>query len=153
MSFFDNPARINQKSQPRAISFENPTGEVGGGGKTFDGRKGNPNKRVVPGEKLVLADIKGPGQIHHIWMTFMQMPPEEMRAVWMEVFYDGMKEPSISVPCMDFFGLPHGRPTHYESAMTTVQQGRGYNAYFPMPFKKNVRIEFTNGSRQALSFY
>ena len=40
----------------------------------------------------------------------MLAPPERMRAVWVEVFYDGLKEPSISVPFVDFFGLPHGRP-------------------------------------------
>ena len=33
-----------------------------------------------------------------------------MRALFLEVFYDGADEPSVSVPCLDFFGLPHGRP-------------------------------------------
>jgi hypothetical protein len=47
----------------------------------------------------VLADIDGPGVIRRIWMTFMAAPPQQMRAIWLEVFYDGASEPSVSVPC------------------------------------------------------
>ncbi len=36
-----------------------------------------------------------------------------MRSVVLEVFYDGLEEPSVSLPCLDFFGLPHGRPAPY----------------------------------------
>src|SRR5579864_9068262 len=109
MSPFDSPARIDTGLDSRSISFENPTGERGAGGKAGKGRKSAPSKMIAVGEKIVLADIQGPGRIRHIWMTFPPARPEEMRAVWMEVFYDGRAEPSISVPCLDFFGLPHGR--------------------------------------------
>ena len=112
MNEFDHPARIDPNITSRSISFENPTGARGAGGTAYDGRKGAPNKRVQPGEKVVLASIDGPAQVRHIWMTFRPMPPEEMRAVWLEAYYDGSDEPSISVPCVDFFGLPHGRPVH-----------------------------------------
>jgi hypothetical protein len=76
-----------------------------------------------------------------------------MRGLWFEVFYDGATEPSISVPCLDFFGLPLGRPVPYHSAMASAQEGRGFNAYFPMPFRKNFRMVLTNGSSRSLSFY
>ena len=59
-----------------------------------------------------------------------------MRALWMEVFYDGAAEPSVSVPCLDFFGMPHGRPVRYASALTSAQEGRGFNSYLPMPFAR-----------------
>ena len=36
-----------------------------------------------------------------------------------------MTEPSVSVPFVDFFGLPHGRPVAYHSALHAVQEGRG----------------------------
>ena len=55
-------------------------------------------------------------------------------ALFLEVFYDGADEPSVSVPCLDFFGLPHGRPVAYDSALTSAQEGRGFNSYLPMPF-------------------
>ena len=31
----------------------------------------------------------------------------------------------------------------FASALTSAQEGRGFNAYFPMPFAKQVRIEQT----------
>ena len=66
--------------------------------------------RMRAGESVVLADIDGPGTIRHIWMTIPPAPPEVMRSLWIEVFYDGLEEPSVSVPFVDFFGLP-ARPS------------------------------------------
>jgi hypothetical protein len=76
-----------------------------------------------------------------------------MRALWMEVFYDDAKAPSVSVPCLDFFGLPHGRPAAYASALTAAQEGRGFNAWLPLPFARRIRIELTNGSKRRFPFY
>ena len=73
-----------------------------------------------------------------------------MRSVVLEVFYDGLEEPSVSVPCLDFFGVPHGRPAPYFSALTSVAEGRGFNAYYPMPFRKRLRMAITNGSAAAV---
>lgn len=153
MNFFDDPARIDTGLDCRSISFENPTGARGGGGTAAGGRKGAPNRRIAPGETVVLAGIDGPGRVRHIWMTFMRAAPEHMRAVLLQVFYDGRTEPSISVPALDFFGLPHGRPVHCVTALTAVQEGRGFNAYFPMPFRKHIRIELTNAGQRAINFY
>ena len=86
-------------------------------------------------------------------MTFPPAPPEEMRAVWLEAFYDGADAPSVSVPCVDFFGVPHGRPVPYASALTAIQEGRGFNSYFPMPFRGHLRLELTNGARHAIQLY
>jgi hypothetical protein len=101
----------------------------------------------------VLADLEGPGVVRHIWMTFPPAPPSAMRAVWMEIFYDDATAPSASLPCLDFFGVPHGRPVPYASALTTMPEGRGLNAYFPMPFRERMRVELTNGSSRAIELY
>ena len=69
------------------------------------------------------------------------------------VFYDGRHEPSISVPCLDFFGLAHGRMVHCVTALTAVQEARGLNAYFPMPFAKHIRFELTNAGTRLINFY
>lgn len=149
-----DPSKIDLSLDSRAVTFENPGGARGAGGAALGGRKGLPARELRPGEKVVLADLEGPGTIRHVWMTFPPAPPEVMRALWLEVFYDGREEPSISVPCLDFFGLPLGRPVHYVSALASAQEGRGFNAYFPLPFRKRVRIECTNGSqRSRLLFY
>jgi len=153
MLLFDDPSRIDTKLDSRSISYENRHGERGRGGAAERGRKGSPRPKIAPGEKFVLADIKGPGRIRHIWMTFPPGTPEQMRAVWMEIFYDDLPAPSASLPCLDFFCLPHGRTANYYSALTAVQEGRGFNAYFPIAFQRRVRIEVTNSSQRPIDFF
>ena len=149
-----NPAVVDPSIDSRAATFENPTGARGAGGTAHGGRKGAPNRRLDAGERVVLADIEGPGIVRHIWMTFPPSRPEKMRSLYLEVFYDDATEPSVSVPCLDFFGLPHGRPVAYDSALTAAQEGRGFNSYIPMPFGRRIRIEFVNGSpRRHILYY
>lgn len=148
-----DPSRIDPTLDSRAVTFENPTGARGAGGRAAGGRKGAPSRHLPPGHTVVLADLRGPGTLRHIWMTFPPAPPAAMRAMWMEVFYDGADTPSISVPCLDFFGLPHGRPVPYFSALTAAQEGRGFNAYFPVPFRDSVRVELTNSAARPMDLY
>jgi len=152
-NLWTDPSKIDTSLDSRAATFENPTGERGAGGASREGRKGAPSKRLASNERVVLADIEGPGVLRHIWMTFPPQPPQIMRAMWMEVFYDGADEPSISVPCLDFFGLPHGRPVPYSSALSAAQEGRGFNAFFPMPFRERVRFEVTNAAPRPMDLY
>jgi hypothetical protein len=148
-----NPAYIDARLDSRAATFENPTGARGAGGTAFGGRKGAPSQRVRSGERVVLADVQGSGVVRHIWMTFMPAPPEQMRGAWIEVFYDGASEPSVSVPCLDFFGVAHGRPVPFASALTAMQEGSGFGSWIPMPFRKGVRIELTNSAPRSIVLY
>ena len=102
---------------------------------------------------MVLADLEGPGVVRHIWLTVPPARPERMRALTLEVRYEGRDEPSISTPVLDFFGLPHGRPVAYHSMLTTAQEGRGFNSYLPMPFRERIEIAFTNHSEKATTLY
>lgn len=153
MSFAWDPSRIDLSLDSRAVTFENPSGARGAGGTAHGGRKGAPMRELAPGERVVLAELEGPGTIRHVWMTFPPARPEWMRAMVLEVFYDGASDPSVSVPCLDFFGLPHGRPAHYVSALTAAQQGRGFNAYLPIPFRERIRVELTNGAARPMFLY
>lgn len=148
-----DPSVIDTTLDSRAITFENPTGGRGAGGTAHGGRKGAPNRRIRRGERVVLADIEGPGVIRHLWLTVPPAPPERLRALVLEVFYDGADEPSISVPLLDFFGLPHGRAVAYACSLVAVHEGRGFNSYVPMPFGRRVRIELHNGSERATLLY
>jgi len=140
MSSLLDPSFIDPRLDSRAISFENPTGARGAGGMAHGGRKGAPNRRLSPGERVVLADIDGPGTVRHVWLTIPPAPPEVMRAQTLEMFYDGADEPSVSVPVLDFFCLPHGRAAPVASALVGVQEGRGFNSYLPIPFSRHLRI-------------
>ena len=147
------PAWIDTSIDSRAATFENPTGARGAGGTAHGGRKGAPDRWIQPGERVVLADVAGPGIVRHVWMTVMPARPERLRAQVLEVWYDDLDEPSISVPALDFFGLSHGRPVPYASALATAQEGRGFNSYVPMPFGSRIRIEYVNASDVPVDLY
>lgn len=146
-------SRIDLSLESRSISFENPTGARGAGGRSHGGRKGSPFKEIEAGERVVLADIAGRGTIRHVWITIPPAAPERMRAVRLEVFYDGLAAPSISVPLVDFFGAPLGRPVHLVTALSAIQEGRGFNAYYPMPFERGLRFELVNETGARLLLY
>jgi hypothetical protein len=150
---FMNPSIIDTSLDSRAASFENPTGARGAGGTAANGRKGAPSQVVGAGERVVLADIGGPGVLRHLWMTVLPAPPERLRKLWIEVFYDGADDPSISVPMLDFFCLPHGRTAPFSSALVAVNEGRGFNSTIPMPFAGHLRMEFENCSDAPTVLY
>jgi hypothetical protein len=148
-----DPSRIDLSRPIRTVSFENPTGAKGAAATAHGGRKGAPLRLVAPGERVVLADLSGPGCARHFWMTFPPMPPQEMRAALLEIYYDGAAEPSLSVPCLDFFGCPLGRPIAFASQWNAAQEGRGFNSWLPMPFRGRLRVEFVNATSRRFPLY
>ena len=148
-----DPARIDLGAAIRTASFENPSGAKGAAATAAGGRKGAPMRVLAPKQRVILAELEGPGRGRHLWMTFPPLPPEEMRAVWIEIYTDGAREPQASLPCLDFFGCPHGRPVAYHSRFSAAQEGRGFNCWLPMPFRRALRIELTNGGSRPLPLY
>src|SRR5512142_1172404 len=69
-------------------------------------------KYITPGETKVLADIKGPAVIRHIWLTFSEARPNWLEAggsaapdeIVVRMYWDGAKEPAVETPLGDFFG-------------------------------------------------
>jgi Protein of unknown function (DUF2961) len=147
------PFRIDRTQAIRTVSFENPSGEKGAAATTHGGRKGAPLRMLKPGERVVLADLAGPGCVRHFWLTLPPMPPHEMRAPLLEIYYGDAREPSVSVPCLDFFGCPHGRPVAFASQWNAAQEGRGFNSWLPVPFHARMRVEFVNASPRRFPLY
>ena len=148
-----DPSRIDLTQAIRTVSFENPTGAKGAAGAAHGGRKGAPLRTLARGERVVLADLSGPGRVRHFWMTFPPMPPEQMRGLWLEIYYDDAREPSASLPCLDFFGCPLGRPAAFASQWNAAQEGRGFNSWLPMPFRRRLRIEAVNSTPRRFPLY
>lgn len=132
----------------RSISFENPTGAPGEGGKAAHprlgvGRKGAPNRCIKPGETVQLCDIEGPGVIRHIWMT-ADGRSERFRKLVIRGYWEGQEHPSIECPVGDFFGFAHSKVTGYQSAVHSLGPKAGMNIWLPMPFNRRARFTFTN---------
>jgi len=140
----------------RSISFENPTGAPGEGGKAASnlgpGRKGAPSRQIKPGETVGLCDIQGPGTIRHIWMT-TRREPDLQRSLVIRVWWDDQEHPSIECPVGDLFGTSHGKIMPYHSAVHSVGSTGGRNLWLPMPFVKRAKITFTNEGQKPIPLY
>lgn len=106
--------------------------------------------QIKPGETKVLADIKGPGCITHIWMA----QASGYRECLLKFYWDGASKPSVNVPLGDFFCLGHGMVNSFGSllfsgsshkrAENKISGGCALNCYVPMPFHKSARVELVN---------
>jgi hypothetical protein len=152
----NQPYLLDTGLTSRSISFENPTGEPGQGGKASSnlgpGRKGAPAKTLQPGETVQLCDISASGTIRHIWITTAG-EPEVQRAGVIRAYWEGQEHPSIECPLGDLFGYAHGKIMPYMSAAHSVGPTGGLNIWLPMPFTKRARMTFTNESSKAVPFF
>ena len=119
-------------------------------------RNGNGDARpIAPGGTLVLADLKGPGCINHIWNTIAANERCYSRLLVLRMYWDGETNPSVECPIGDFFVIGHGMDVPFQSLPVTVtSDGRGRNCYWPMPFRKAAKITVTNEGRKPIgAFY
>jgi Protein of unknown function (DUF2961) len=140
-----------QPVSPRWASPENPTGAPGQGGKENRGAKGHPFDTLRAGQSLTLADVQGSGVIRRIWVTIGDRSPQMLRALRLEMFWDGAAVPAVAVPLGDFFGPGLGQTASFENALFSSPEGRSFNAVVPMPFRTSARIVLTNDSKTDLT--
>jgi len=120
-----------------------------------DSTSNDDSKRPIPGETTVLADLKGPGVISHIWLTVAGNEYGWPRLLRLRVYYDDSPIPSVDAPVGDFFGVGHGLERPLNSlVIRNSSSGRSRNSYWPMPYKKSIRITITNeGKRRLYNLY
>jgi len=154
-------------AKTRSISSENRSGEKSGGGRAGIDEKGaalpaskelgqgwkvHPYDDIKSGETFILADIEGPGSIQQIWMT----PTGVYRHTILRIYYDDLEHPGVECPVGDFFASAF---TSYEtyaplsSLAVCVNPGNAFNCYWPMPFRKRIRITLENLSDDDMRIY
>ena len=122
---------------------------------SFDPSGGNRDALAIsPGETAVLAEIKGPAAIHHIWTT-ISAEPFYGRKLVLRIYWDGEDTASVEAPIGDFFAVGHGLNRNLVSVpVVRSSEGRAFNCYWYMPFRWSARITITNeGSRPVGAFY
>lgn len=145
-------AKRRRDADTHWASFENPTATKGQGGKENRGAKGHAFDSVHPGETKTLLDVKGAGEIRRIWLTIRERDPEMLRALRLDMYWDGAAAPAVSVPLGDFMGAMLGRPVAFENELFANPEGRSFNCYIPMPFRKGARVTITNDSARDLPY-
>jgi len=143
---------------------ETSTHKIGPDGK-FD-PKGKPdpnsnwdNKSVKPGDTKVLMDVKGPGVITHIWITFLAPEPHPWakngsanhQQMLLRMYWDQNKRPAVEAPVGDFFANSFGKRSEVISLPVVVEDADSYNCFWHMPFRKHARIEIVNQSDKPIS--
>jgi hypothetical protein len=122
---------------------------------SYDRTGGNRDSwTVAAGATAVLADLKGPGAIHHIWVTIAAEAFYGRKLV-LRAYWDGEESPSVEAPLGDFFGVGHGLNRNVSSLpIACSSEGRARNCYWYMPFARSARITVTNEGSQAVdAFY
>ena len=143
--------RLPATGETRWATFENPDAEKGAGGQRNQGAKGSPFGSIGAGETLTLLDVEGSGLITRIWITSSHLSPAHLRAMRIDMYWDGEEEPAVSSPLGDFFGAIHGVVQPYETIFVSSPEGKSFNCYFPMPYRDGARITITNESDDIIS--
>lgn len=142
---------IPEGVETRWASPENPKGEKGRGAQAAGGRKGSPTIAIKAGASAVLAEAQNSsGMVRRIWMTIPDRGPQMLRALRLDMYWDGATNPAVSAPLGDFFGVGLGQMATFESALFSNPEGRSFNSVVPMPFKTGMRIVMTNESGKDL---
>jgi len=126
---------------------------------TFQSRRVNCDNLAPEGSNsVVIADLKGPGCIKHIWILDACGPRLEGKFS-LEILVDGAKTPQVSAPVKAFFGVMNDQEyTVINSSFAVLpnffirkffnsnkEEGNpGYNMFLPIPFSKSCRITLIN---------
>ena len=117
-----------QTSYDRASKYDAATGKYIAWDANGDG--GGVIERYADGSVL-MADIKGPGMLNHIWSALAEQGH-------VKIYLDGSETPTIDLPFIDYFSgkvAPFNRP-----ALVYKTTANGFNNWVPIPFQKSCRI-------------
>ena len=120
----------------------------------FDPESNRDAHHVRSGQRFILADLDGPGEVRHIWFTIASLDRRYPRTLVFRVFYDGAKTPSVETPIGDFFAAGNGMRANVSTLPIEVSSyGRALNSYWRMPFRKHCRIEVHNQGPHTMTVY
>jgi hypothetical protein len=97
--------------------------------------------QFVSSRTVTVADLPGPGiitMIHFAYPQHWSARQSLNRDLLLRIYWDGASTPSVECPLVDFFCDPNGEQDPVNTAFVNVR--KGYNAYFPMPFRTSARI-------------
>jgi hypothetical protein len=157
VGYADFMAELAQPHQGRSMRVTS-TAKIGADGEP-DPNSNRDNSNVAPGQTKVLMDVKGPGVITHIWMTFLGPEPHPWakggsanhQEMLLRMYWDGSERPAVEAPVGDFFANSFGKRSEVISLPVVVEDADSYNCFWHMPFRKAARVEVVNQSDKRIS--
>lgn len=120
----------------------------------FDPESNADAYHTAPGQRLTVAELDGPGEIRHIWLTVASQERRWPRALVLRMFWDGAETPSVETPIGDFFAAGNGMRANVSTTPIEVTSyGRALNSFWHMPFRKHARLEVWNQSTNRMTVY
>ncbi len=121
---------------------------------TFDPQTRGKTRRLKPGERVTIGEVRGAGYVSRLWITFPgwfwqhwnpagPIDPAMLKAVVMRIYWDGADTPAVETPVGDFFGAGHCEFNAFAARFLGTSSG-GFYTLWPMPYAKGFRIEFEN---------
>lgn len=126
---------------------------------TFQSRRVNTDLMAPEGsDSVVLADLKGPGCVRHIWVLDADGPFLKDKFS-IEILVDGAETPQVLAPVKPFFGVMNDQEYSVINSSFAVFQNLdtrkffnsprdrgnpGFNTFLPIPFEKSCRITLHN---------
>lgn len=119
-----------------------------------DGRKRSESFSLPSGNSKTLLNLsETSGTIRRIWITINDRSPKMLRGLKLQAYWDGESTPAVSCPLGDFFCNGLGEMAIFQSALFACPEGKSFNCYIPMPFRKGAKIIVTNESGIDLSMF
>ena len=145
--------RYRAGEQSHWASPENPRGLKGAGGAENKGAKGHAWDNIAPRTAYTLADVAGAGTVDRIWLTIDDRSPATLRALRLEIYWDGAAVPAVSAPLGDFFLHGTGEMVPMETALFASPEGRSFVSYVPMPFRTGARLVLVNDGPKTVNIF
>jgi hypothetical protein len=82
------------------------------------------------GDKLVLAEMEGPGCIWRFWSA-------APRDGHVRIYLDGASEPAVDLPCVGYFD---GKNEPFTRTALVHTVAMGWNNYTPIPYQKSCKV-------------
>lgn len=139
-----------QAAHTRWASFENPKAGKGCAGHENNKAKGHAFEKLAAGASVDLLEYDGAGIITRMWLTVSDRSPEMLRSLVLRCWWDGADRPAVEVPFGDFFSCG-SRLCAFENELFSSPEGRSFNSFVPMPFRKSAKISVTNESGTDLT--
>jgi hypothetical protein len=146
----NNLFQYDENIETRWSSPENKNGLKGKGGIENNQAKGHAFDSIPSGATYSLLDIQGMGMINRLWITINDRSPEMLRSLKIEMYWDGESKPAVSVPFGDFFSVGLGKTAVFENALFANPEGKSFNCFIQMPFRKAAKIIIVNESTRKL---